>query len=192
MIRIFGIYFKSVEAEPAITSANVRPGCKPAPAPPRSWHGVSLRAQRAGCLPVSLPPLREEKGDPTAVPSPPAHGDDAGSLLSGLSLLEDFGFSKMNLLRRSVSELAWAPAYASPGDKAEGGLTWGDTPWARGAVAPRWGTGTLTSIAGGLGHVLGAGDVVPVGAAGQHGGGGAGVGEVLGALVQQLRRMRGG
>lgn len=47
-----------------------------------------------------------------------------GSLLSGLSLLEDFGFSKMNLLRRSVSELAWAPAYASPGDKAEDGFTW--------------------------------------------------------------------
>lgn len=51
-----------------------------------------------------------------------AHGDDVGSLLSGLSLLEDFGFSKMNLLRRSVSEPAWAPAYASPGDEAEGGL----------------------------------------------------------------------
>lgn len=196
IIRIFGIYFKSVEAEPAITSANVRPGCKPAPAPPRSWHGgfpssVSLRAQRAGCL-CPYHPSGKKKGTPTAVPSPPAHGDDAGSLLSGLSLLEDFGFSKMNLLRRSVSELAWAPAYASPGDKAEGGLAWGDTPWARGAVAPRWGTGTLTSIAGGLGHVLGAGDVMPVGAAGQHGGGGAGVGEVLSALVQQLWRMKGG
>lgn len=45
---------------------------------------------------------------------------------------------------------------------------------------------TLTGIAGGLGHVLRAGDVVPVGAAGQHGGGRAGVGEGLAALVQQL------
>lgn len=59
-------------------------------------------------------------------------------------------------------------------------------------MAPQWGTGTLTGVAGGLGHVLGASDVMPVGAAGQHGGGGAGVGEVLGTLVQKLRRTRRG
>jgi len=93
----------------------------------------------------------------------------------------------MNLLRRSVSELAWAPAYASPGDEAEGGLAGAD---ARGPAGTWRGLGTLTGVAGGLGHVLGAGDVVPVGAAGQHGGGGAGVGEVFSAPVQQLRRTR--
>lgn len=142
-------------------------------------------------------PQARKRGPPlrcVVCPPPPlAHGDDAGSLLSGLSLLEDFGFSKMNLLRRSVSELAWAPAYASPGDEAEGwACAVGDAPGAGVAAAPRWGTGTLTGVAGGLGHVLGAGDVVPVGAAGQHGGGGAGVGEVLSALVQQLWRTRRG
>lgn len=94
-----------------------------------------------GWLPASLPPPGEEKGDPHCGPVPPlalAHGDDVGSLLSDLSLLEDFGFSKMNLLRRSVSELAWGPVYASPGDEGEGGLVeGGHTLWgAGGAAAP--------------------------------------------------------
>lgn len=105
---------------PPVTSGN-----KPVPAPQGpGTEGDPEDPQ--GQLPVSLPPLREEKGGPPPPRLPlPAHGDDVGSLLSGWSLLEDFGFSKMNLLRRSVSELAWAHAYASPGDKAEGGLTWG-------------------------------------------------------------------
>lgn len=47
---------------------------------------------------------------------------------------------------------------------------------------------TLTGIAGGLGNVLRAGDVVPIGAPGQHGGGRAGIGVVLRALVQQLEQ----
>lgn len=82
-----------------------------------------LGARRGGCLHLCYP-SQKKKGAPTTVaPSlPPAHGEDVDSLLLGLSLLEDFGFSSMNLLRRSVSELAWAPAYASPEEEAEDGL----------------------------------------------------------------------
>lgn len=140
---------------------------------------------------MSLAPLGEEKGDPCHSPPTPAQGDDVGSLLSGLLLLEDFGFSKMNLLRRSVSKLAWAPAYASPRGKTGWAHLMGKALGAAGAASPEGGVGTLTSIAGGLSHVLGASDVMPVGAAGQHGCGGAGVGEVLSALVQQLQGMEG-
>lgn len=100
------------------------PGMEDAPA--RSPWG------RRGVAAHILTPHREENRDPCHGPPPPAHRDDAGSLLSGLSLLEDFGFSKMNLLRRSVSELAWAPAYASPGDEAEGGLVRGTHTRSRG------------------------------------------------------------
>lgn len=91
-----------------------------------------------------------------------------------------------------MSELAWAPAYASPGDKTGWAHLVGKALEAGGAASPWGGVRTLTSIAGGLGHVLGASDVMPVGAAGQHGRGGAGVGEVLSALVQQLQWMGGG
>lgn len=48
-------------------------------------------------------------------------------------------------------------------------------------------TEKLTGIVGGLSDVLRAGDVVPVGAPGQHGGRCAGVGVVFRALVQQLQ-----
>lgn len=147
MIWIFNIYFKSVEAEPAVASCNARPRRESAPAPPRSSHrqcpsSVSLGTWRGSCL-RPCHPSGKKKGTPATVPPLPAHGDDVGSLLSGFSLLEDFGFSKMNLLRRSVSELAWAPAYASPGDEAEGGLVlWG---MPRG-LEERW------LLSGGRGH----------------------------------------
>lgn len=88
------------------------------------------------------------------VPTPLGHGDDLDSLLSGWSLLEGFGFSKMNLLRRLVSELVWAPAYASPRDEAQRGLAQG-TCWGwRSHRSPAGHREMLTSVAGGLGHVL--------------------------------------
>lgn len=40
-----------------------------------------------------------------------------GDLVSLLSSWLDFGLSRMNLFRRSVSELAWAAPYPSPVDK---------------------------------------------------------------------------
>lgn len=118
----------------------------------------------------------------------------AGVLASLLSPWLGFGVSRMNRLRRSVSELAWAAPYPSPVD-TEAGSGCGcrsEDPCPEGLVLHRalWlGSGALqglTGIAGGLGNILGARDVVPVGAAGQHGGGRAGVRVMFRVLVQQL------
>lgn len=75
VIRIFNIYFKSVEAEPAVASRNVEPGREPAPATPRSRPGgcpssVSPGTRRGGC-PRPCHPSGKKKGTPTEVSHPP-------------------------------------------------------------------------------------------------------------------------
>lgn len=54
-------------------------------------------------------PGRPQKGR-KGLRSTPHHGDEVGSLISAWSPPGGFGFSRMNLSRRSVSEPAWAPA----------------------------------------------------------------------------------
>lgn len=79
--------------------------CSPSPG--------SKPAAPGGCSPqyvVGSPAI----GSPSSCQCTSArcHWDEA--LASPLSPWLDFGFSRMNLLRRSVSELAWATPYPSP------------------------------------------------------------------------------
>lgn len=101
---------------------------------PRSWHRGCPWGPREVAACVLATPRGRKRATPTTASPLPAHRDDVGSLLSGWSFLEDFGFSKMNLLRRSVSELAWAPAYSSPAYLEDSAMFWEPAMWCQYAL----------------------------------------------------------